>query len=196
MKLHNSLTGRVEEFVPVHEGEVRMYNCGPTVYKRQHLGNFRAFILADLLRRSFEFLGYRVTQIMNITDVGHLTEDDVADAQGEDKLQSEAAKRRLDPWEIAREEEENFREDLATLRIRPAKRYPRATDHVPEMIEMIETLIEKGNAYPSEGNVYFDVSSFPSYGALSGNTTDALSEGASGRVEVRDDKHSPNDFAL
>ena len=82
MRLHNSLSGRVEEFAPLFPGEVRMYNCGPTVYKRQHIGNFRAFALADLLRRSFEYLGYRVTQIMNITDVGHLTEDDAADAAG------------------------------------------------------------------------------------------------------------------
>ena len=93
MRLHNSLTGRVETFETLHENEVRMYNCGPTVYKRQHIGNFRAFSMADLLRRSFEFLGYRVTQIMNITDVGHLTEDDRADAGGEDKLQREATRR-------------------------------------------------------------------------------------------------------
>ena len=101
MRLHNSLTGRVEPFEPLHPGEVRMYNCGPTVYKRQHIGNFRAFVMADLLRRTFEMLGLRVTQIMNITDVGHLTEDDVADAAGEDKLQKEAARRSLDPWQIA-----------------------------------------------------------------------------------------------
>ena len=125
-----------------------MYNCGPTVYKRQHIGNFRAFLMADLLRRTFEMLGLRVTQIMNITDVGHLTEDDVADASGEDKLQKEAARRSLDPWQIAREEEENFKADLAVLRIQPAHHYPRATDHVPEMIAMIETLIAKGHALP------------------------------------------------
>ena len=90
MRLHNSLTGEIEEFVPLREGEVSLYHCGPTVYKRQHIGNFRAFMFADLLRRTFEYFGYRVKQVMNITDVGHLTEDDVADAQGEDKLQREA----------------------------------------------------------------------------------------------------------
>ena len=169
LKLHNSLTGRVEEFVPLHPGEVRMYNCGPTVHKRQHVGNYRAFVMADLLRRTFEYLGYRVTQIMNITDVGHLTEDDVADASGEDKLQQEAARRSLDPWQIAREQEENFKADLEVLRITPAKAYPRATEHVPEMIEMIESLIERGHAYRADGNVYYDVRSFPRYGALSGN---------------------------
>jgi cysteinyl-tRNA synthetase len=173
-----------------------MYNCGPTVYKRQHVGNFRAFMLADLLRRTFEYLGYRVIQIMNITDVGHLTEDDAADAAGEDKLQREAEARALDPWQIAREEEENFKADLAELRILPAQHYPRATDHIPEMIAMIEGLIAKGHAYRADGNVYFDVGSFERYGALSGNTLEELASGASGRVETRDEKRRPEDFAL
>ena len=196
MRLHNSLTGRVEEFTPLHPGEVRMYNCGPTVYKRQHIGNFRAFALADLLRRSFEYAGWRVVQIMNITDVGHLTEDDAADASGEDKLEREARQRAKDPWQIAREEETNFRADLAALSMRPASVYPRATEHVPEMIAMIESLLASGHAYRAEGNVYFDVRSFPSYGALSGNTLAALEAGASGRVEDRSEKRSPHDFAL
>ena len=196
MKLHNSLTGAVEEFVPLRAGEVRMYNCGPTVYKRQHIGNFRAFATADLLRRSLEYVGFDVTQIMNITDVGHLTEDDRADALGEDKLQREAERRALDPWEIAREEERNFKEDLAALGILPADAYPRATEHVPEMIEMIEVLLERGHAYRAGGNVYFDVSSFPNYGALSGNTIAELDAGASGRTVDRGDKRSPHDFAL
>jgi cysteinyl-tRNA synthetase len=196
VRLHNSLTGRVEPFEPLHPGEVRMYNCGPTVYKRQHIGNFRAFVMADLLRRTFEMLGLRVTQIMNITDVGHLTEDDIADAAGEDKLQKEAARRSLDPWQIAREEEANFKADLEVLRIQPAHHYPRATDHVPEMIEMIESLLASGHAYQADGNVYFDVTSFERYGALSGNTLAELAAGASGRVEDRSEKRNPSDFAL
>ncbi|NJN14806.1 MAG: cysteine--tRNA ligase [Planctomycetes bacterium] len=196
MRLHNSLSGRIEEFTPLHPGEVRMYNCGPTVYKRAHLGNFRAYLLADLLRRTFEYLGWRVHQVMNITDVGHLTEDDVADARGEDKLLAEAKARKVDPWEIAREVEGWFHEDLASLRALPAHDYPRATDHVPQMIAMIEELIAKGHAYEVEGNVYFAVDSFSAYGALSGNTSEALNAGASGRVEERSDKKSPHDFAL
>ncbi len=196
MRLHNSLTGKVEEFTPADPGAVRMYHCGPTVYKRQHIGNFRAFVLADLLRRTFEMQGRSVTQIMNITDVGHLTEDDVADASGEDKLQKEAARRKLDPWQIAREEEENFKQDLAVLGILPAHHYPRATEHVPEMIAMIEKLLEDGHAYEAEGNVYFDVASFDRYGALSGNTLSELEAGASGRVEQRSEKRHPADFAL
>ncbi|MHC4850311.1 MAG: cysteine--tRNA ligase, partial [Planctomycetota bacterium] len=134
MRLHNGLSGKVEEFVPLEEGKVRMYNCGPTVYKRQHIGNFRAFVFADMLRRTLERFGYDVTQIMNITDVGHLTEDDVADAQGEDKLAKEAARRDSTPKQIAEEQEGFFHEDLAALHLKAAHQYPRATDHIPEMI--------------------------------------------------------------
>ncbi|MGH7336665.1 MAG: cysteine--tRNA ligase, partial [Myxococcota bacterium] len=196
MRLHNSLSGRVKELRTQAPGEVRMYHCGPTVYKRQHIGNFRAFMLADLLRRTFESQGRRVVQIMNITDVGHLTEDDAADATGEDKLQKEAARRKLDPWQIAREEEANFKEDLAALGILTAHVYPRATEHVPEMIAMIEALLANGHAYEAEGNVYFDVRSFPRYGALSGNTLAELEAGASGRAPERSEKRHPADFAL
>jgi cysteinyl-tRNA synthetase len=196
LELYDSLRGRLEAFEPIHPGEVRMYNCGPTVYKRPHVGNYRAFLTADLLRRTFELLDYRVTQIMNITDVGHLTEDDVADAGGDDKLQREAARRSLDPWQIAREVEALFREDLRSLRVRDAHAYPRATEHVPEMIAMIETLIAKGHAYEADGNVYFDVRSFERYGALSGNTLEELEAGASGRVQQREEKRHPQDFAL
>jgi len=197
LRLHNSLTGAVEDFAPLREGEVRMYNCGPTVYRRNHVGNYRAYMLADLLRRSFEYLGYRVHQIMNITDVGHLTEDDVADAGGEDKLIAEARERGvLDPYEIARQVETWFHQDRKALRIKDAERYPRATEHDPEMIEMSEALIAKGHAYAADGNVYFSVASFPPYGALSGNTVDALEAGGGGRVAERGDKKSPHDFAL
>jgi cysteinyl-tRNA synthetase len=196
LELYDSLRGRLEAFEPIRPGEVRMYNCGPTVYKRPHVGNYRAFLTADLLRRTFELLGYRVTQIMNITDVGHLSEDDVADAAGDDKLQREAARRSLDPWQIAREVEAEFREDLRALRVLDAHAYPRATEHIAEMIEMIESLIDKGHAYLADGNVYFDVRSFERYGALSGNTLEQLEAGASGRVEERSEKHNPLDFAL
>ncbi|MHC4957396.1 MAG: cysteine--tRNA ligase [Planctomycetota bacterium] len=196
MRLHNTMTGKVEEFVPLEAGKVRMYNCGPTVYKRNTVGNFRAYVMADLLRRALEHLGYEVTQVMNITDVGHLTEDDVADAQGEDKLQKEARERNVDPWQIAREAEEWFHEDRKELRIQDAQFYPRATEHIAEMIEIIEGLIGNGHAYAVDGNVYFAVDSFKQYGALSGNTVEKLEAGASGRVDDREDKRNPNDFAL
>ncbi|MFQ5845669.1 MAG: cysteine--tRNA ligase, partial [Planctomycetota bacterium] len=175
---------------------VRMYNCGPTVYKRNHIGNFRAYLLGDLLRRAFEYLGSEVTQIMNITDVGHLTGDEAADARGEDKLQREAERRRVDPWRIAREVERQFHEDRKMLRVLEAHAYPRATEHIPEMIEMIRVLVDRGRAYAAAGNVYFAVESFDRYGALSGNTIEKLEAGASGRVERRADKRSPHDFAL
>ncbi|HEX5139263.1 MAG TPA: cysteine--tRNA ligase [Planctomycetota bacterium] len=196
MRLYDTLTRRIKEFAPAEPGHVRMYNCGPTVYRRNHLGNYRAYATADLLRRTFEFLGWRVTQVMNITDVGHLTEDDAADAAGEDKLQKEAQARKVDPWQIAREVEGWFHEDRRTLRILDAHRYPRATEHIPEMIAMIEELVRNGHAYVADGNVYFSVKSFPAYGALSGNTVEQLDAGASGRVEERSDKRSPHDFAL
>ncbi|MBV71168.1 MAG: cysteine--tRNA ligase [Myxococcales bacterium] len=196
MKLYNSMTNSVEDFVPLTPGKVSMYNCGPTVYKRQHVGNFRAFVTADLLRRSLEYVGFDVTQIMNITDVGHLTEDDLVDSQGECKLQKEAALRQMDPWQIARAEEKNFKDDLALMEIPPAHEYPRATEHIPEMIEMIEILLSKGLAYEVDGNVYFDITKWPKYGALSGNRLDELEAGASGRVDERTDKRHPLDFSL
>jgi len=194
VRLHNTLSGRVEAFVPLHPGEVRLYHCGPTVYSRPHIGNYRAYMMADLLRRTFEYLGWRTLQVMNITDVGHLTEDEAADASGEDKLEKAARGRKLDPWQIAREVEGWFHEDLALLRILPAHHYPRATEHIPEMIAQIETLVAKGHAYAVEGNVYFAVRSFGDYGKLSGNTLDKLEAGA--RVEVRGEKRDPHDFAL
>jgi len=196
MRLHNTLSGAVEEFVPFREGRVAMYNCGPTVYRRNHIGNYRAYALADLLRRAFEYLGYEVTQVMNITDVGHLTEDDIADAQGEDKLDKEARLRKVEPLVIAREVEGWFHDDRKTLRLRDADRYPRATGHIEEMIGMIGALVDSGHAYVVDGNVYFAVESFARYGALSGNTPERLEAGASGRVEQREDKRSPHDFAL
>ncbi len=195
LSLYNTLTHQVERFQPVREDEVRMYNCGPTVYSDPHIGNFRSFLLADLLRRVFDQRGYRTTQVMNITDVGHLTTDDVADAVGEDKLEQAARKQGLDPFEIARNYERIFFQNAETLGIRPAHFYPRATEHVPEMLAMIEKLIAAGHAYLVEGvGVYFRVRSFPEYGQLSGNTLEELDAGA--RIAVDERKESPLDFAL
>ena len=195
LKLYNTLHHALEEFVPQVEGEVRMYNCGPTVYSDPHIGNMRSFLMADLLRRVFDQRGYKTTQVMNITDVGHLTVDDVADAEGEDKLEKMARAQGVDPYQIARRYEEIFFENLDTLGARRAHEYPRATDHVPEMITMIERLIAKEHAYVVEGvGVYFRVHTFPEYGKLSGNTLEELDAGA--RIEVDDRKESPHDFAL
>ena len=175
-EVHNSLTKRKEVFRPLEPGVVRMYNCGPTVYNRAHIGNFRAFLFADLLRRWLEHSGYKVLQVMNITDVGHLT-DEVAGV-GEDRIEAAARKQGLDPWKIAEGYTQMFLTDLAKLGIQPAMVYPRASAHVPEMIEIIEGLIAKGNAYETGGNVYFEVRTFPRYGRLSGNKIDDTEAGA------------------
>jgi cysteinyl-tRNA synthetase len=189
--VYNSLTRTKQPFRSLEPGVVRMYNCGPTVYSRPHVGNYRAFLFADTLRRWLEYCGFRVEQVMNITDVGHLTDDG---DEGEDKLEKQARKDKLDPWEISRRVAQQFFADLAALGVRQAKVYPKASDHIPEMVEIIEGLIAKGHAYETGGNVYFDVSTFPAYGKLSGNRVDELEAGA--RIAVREDKRNPEDFAL
>src|SRR5688500_5403334 len=138
-EVHNSLTRKKQAFRSLEPGVVRMYNCGPTVYSRAHIGNFRAFLFADLLRRWLEHSGYVVRQVMNVTDVGHLT-DEMAGA-GEDRIEAAARREGLDPWKIAESYTQLFLKDLALLGIQPAMFYPRASDHIPEMIEIIEGLI-------------------------------------------------------
>ena len=191
LALYNTLTNRKEEFVPLEPGRVKMYNCGPTVYMYAHIGNFRSFMLADLLRRYFEYKDCEVDQIMNITDVGHLTSD--AD-EGEDKLEKAARTEKKDPWQIAEFYEKAFFEDVDALGLRRAKKYPRATAHVADMIETVKQLIDRGHAYIVNGCVYYDVTTFDNYGRLSGNTLEKLNAGA--RIEVNPDKRNPHDFAL
>ncbi len=190
--VYNTLAKKKEPFESLEPGVVRMYNCGPTVYSRPHVGNYRAFLFADTLRRWLEYSGFEVRQVMNITDVGHLT-DDVA-GEGEDKIEAQARKNKLDPWEISRSITKQFFDDLEALGVRKAKVYPRASDHIPEMVEMIAGLVKSGYAYQVGGNVYFDVAKFPRYGALSGNRVQELEAGA--RIAVRDEKKHPEDFAL
>ncbi len=195
LKLWNTMANALVDLEPIEAGEVRMYNCGPTVYSDPHIGNFRSFLMADLLRRICDQRGFKTTQIMNITDVGHLTTDDVADASGEDKLEKKAREEGVDPFQIARNYEDIFHENAALLNVREAHAYPRATDHIPEMIEMIEQLISRGHAYQVDGvGVYFRVDSFEQYGCLSGNTVENLDSGS--RIAVDDRKESPHDFAL
>ena len=230
IRFYNTLTHGLESFEPIEQRgadgkpHVYMYNCGPTVYDYAHIGNFRAFIFADVLRRFLELTGHTVYQVMNITDVGHMTEDDVADGGGMDKM--EAAAQRLkaakkqgaahanaidnpdDPYQIARFYTDAFIDDAKKLGIKiafeydkdPAKtRMPHATDHVGEMIAMIQKLIAKGHAYVGgDGAVYYDVESFPEYGKLSGNTLVQLKTGEGGRVSVQSmaAKKHPADFVL
>jgi cysteinyl-tRNA synthetase len=191
LRFYDTLTRAKRDFVSLQPGRVRMYNCGPTVYGRPHIGNLRAFLFADLLRRWLELRGFEVQQVMNITDVGHL----VADAEeGEDKLQAQARREKLDPWAIAKRYSDEFFEDLKALGVRPARLYPRASEHIPEMLALIESLLAQGYAYQVGSDVYFDVSKFPRYGRLSGNRVEALEAGA--RIEVRSEKRHPADFAL
>ena len=195
--LYNTLTRSKELFQPLNPPKVGIYNCGPTVYKDIHVGNFRAFMTTDWLRRMLEYNGYDVFLVRNITDVGHLHDSDVAES-GEDKLEHEARVTGRSAYEIAAYYIQQYLADSAELNILPAHVNPRATEHIPEMQEMIEILIERGLAYAVDGNIYYDVSRFPNYGQLSGNTVANLRTGGSGRVqlEIAEDKEAPEDFAL
>ncbi|HEX3508039.1 MAG TPA: cysteine--tRNA ligase [Candidatus Dormibacteraeota bacterium] len=192
VRLYNTFTRTKEALVSTTPGVVRMYSCGPTVYRYVHVGNLRTFMLPDLLCRTLDYLGYQTEQVMNITDVGHLT-DDTFD-RGEDKMLVSARLEKKSPQEIAAYYTEAFMQDAARVNIRPAGRYPRASDYIPQMIELIVTLIEKGHAYEVGGTVYYDIASFPAYGRLSRNTTDKLLAGARGEVDPR--KRNPGDFTL
>ncbi len=172
-----------------------IYTCGPTVYDYIHIGNLRSFLKADVLRRYLEYSGYEVRHIKNITDVGHLTADDIAQADtGEDKILKKATAEKKTPEEIAKFYTEAFHRDEDALNILRAHYFSKATTHVPQMVKIIETLIKKGNAYEINGNVFFDVTSFKDYGKLSGNTLEQLKVGA--RLEEHPDKKHPWDFAL
>jgi len=195
LKLYNTLTQKKETFEPLETGKVKMYNCGPTVYDYAHIGNLRAFIFADTLRRHLESIGYEVRQIMNITDVGHLTADDINQADsGEDKMLKASKREKKTPEDIANFYTEKFFEDLEKLNFKKAQYFPRATAHIPQIIKMIEVLIEKGIAYEKNGNVFYDVTKFPSYGKLSKKKLEELKENA--RLEEHPDKRHGFDFAL
>ena len=192
VRLYNTFTHAKEELKPLRERTVRIYSCGPTVYRYVHVGNLRTFMLPDLLRRSLEYLGYETEQVMNITDVGHLT-DDTFD-RGEDKMLVSARLENKSPEEIAAHYTAAFMEDAAKLNIRRADEYPHATHYIPQMIDLIEKLIAGGHAYEVGGTVYYDIATFPAYGKLSRNTTDKLLAGARGEVDPR--KRNPGDFTL
>jgi len=194
LKVYNTWSNKKEVFKSKKKGEVRIYHCGPTVYSYAHIGNFRAYVFADLLRRYLEWKGYQVKQIMNITDVGHMTMDDVADSKGEDKIEKAAKLQGKTPEEIADHYTMAFFEDIGKLNLRKAYFYPKATDHIGEMQEIISRLIKKGYAYVRKGGVYFEVSKFEKYGKLSGNTLKKLQAGK--RVGIISEKKSPFDFAL
>ena len=193
IRLHNSLTRRTEPLEPLEPGKVGIYTCGSTVYKYAHIGNLRTYLFGDLLHRALEYLGYEVRYVKNITDVGHMRNDDHDSVAG-DKVEEAAALEGKTPAEIADFYTAAWLEDEALLNILPADVMPKATDHIAEMISLTERLVERGLAYEVEGTVYFDVSEFPGYGQLSGQKIDEMRAGH--RVEVEGDKRDPADFAL
>ncbi len=191
LQLYNSLTRRTEEFVPLAEKRIGVYVCGPTVYGHAHLGHAKSYVSFDVLVRYLRYLGYSVTYVQNITDVGHLTDD--ADA-GEDKIAKAAVKERKHPMALAEYYTRSYFEDMDKLNCVRPDISPRASGHIIEQIELVKTLLAKGFAYEVNGSVYFDVSKFPGYGKLSGRNTEEMMAGA--RVEVSQEKRNPVDFAL
>jgi len=194
MRLYDSLTREVRELVPHEPGHVTIYSCGPTVYRYAHLGNYRTFMLGDLIRRALRYEGLRVTQIMNITDVGHMTDESSAEAV--DKMQLAMEDEGLAPLEIAEKYTQAVLDDADAVGIARADGYPKATEHIDDMIVLTQELIDRGHAYVVDtGSVYFDVTTFPGYGRLSGNTLDKLREGHRDlETDVR--KRHAADFAL
>jgi cysteinyl-tRNA synthetase len=187
LKLFNSLTRELKTFEPVHEGEARVYSCGPTVYNYQHIGNMRAYVFADTLGRVLSYKGYKLTHVINITDVGHLTSD--ADA-GEDKMEKMAAAQGKTAWDIAAFYQADFEADLARLNIRkPA--HPKATEYVDAMIEWGASIADK-HCYELDSGLYFDVSTVPEYGRLARAVTDD----GEARIEEVDGKRNKADFAI
>ena len=219
LRLWNTLDKKLIDLEPVTPGEIRMYNCGPTVYSDPHIGNFRSFLMADLLRRVIDQRGFKTTQVMNITDVGHMTEDELADGGGEDKMQvamqrikdakkagivpNDAVSDPSDPYQVAQFYIDAFLDDARVLGLKVAGQYPqqmpRATQYITQMQQDIKRLIEADHAYvASDSAVYYRVESFPEYGKLSGNTLDKLRSGAGGRIVDANQavKCHPADFLL
>jgi cysteinyl-tRNA synthetase len=194
MRLYDSFSRGVQEVRPVEPGRVKIYACGPTVYRYVHLGNLRTFLLTDLIRRALEFEGLDVLEVQNITDVGHMTDESSPEAV--DKMLLAVEDEGLQPLEIAEKYTQEALDDMAAVGIRLPDLMPKATDHIREMIELTQTLIERGHAYVVEtGSVYYDVTSFPAYGKLSGNTLDKLKAGHRD-LETDPAKRHPADFAL
>ncbi len=195
LSLYNTLTKKKEVFESLLAGQVKMYTCGPTVYDYVHIGNLRSYVMADTLRRVLETEGFKVQHVKNITDVGHLTADDIAQGDsGEDKIERKARAEGKTIEDIVRFYTDYYHQAEQALNILPAHVEPRATEYVPQMIAFIEGLVKKGFAYEKNGNVFFDVTKFEKYGALSGNTLEKLKVGA--RLEEHPDKRNPWDFAL
>jgi len=190
MTLYNTFDRTLEEFETLEEQVVSMYACGPTVYNYAHIGNLRTYLFEDFLRRVLEYSGYRVKHVMNITDVGHLTGDN---DEGEDKMVKSSRESGKSVWEIAGFYTDAFFRDTEKLNIIPPTVACKATDHIQDMIKLIERLEEKGHTYTAGGNVYFSIDTFPDYGKMAGLRLEELQSGA--RIEVDTNKRNPKDFA-
>ncbi len=188
LRVYNYLTREMEVFKPLHEDGVGMYVCGPTVYDHSHLGHAKTYIAIDVVLRYLQFRGYKVRYVRNFTDVGHLLNS------GEDRISKGAAREQLQPMEVVEAYINSFNDDMDTLHVTRPNISPRPTGHIPEIISGIQNLLDMGYAYEVEGNVYFSVTKFPDYGKLARRNLDELLAGA--RVEVREDKQNPADFAL
>lgn len=192
MKIYNTLSKKMEDFIPIEKNKVSIYTCGPTVYNYAHIGNLRTYVFEDFLIRTLEFLGYEVKRVMNITDVGHLTSDS---DDGDDKMELGAQREGKTAWDIAKFYTEAFFKDFKELNCQMPKFTPKATEHIPEMIEMIKKLEEKGYTYKTSDGIYFDTSKFKDYYKLMGKShIEGLKEGA--RVEFSKEKRNITDFSL
>ncbi|ERI93445.1 cysteine--tRNA ligase [Clostridiales bacterium oral taxon 876 str. F0540] len=189
--VYNTLTGKKEEIIPIEEGKIRLYTCGPTVYNYAHIGNLRTYIFEDVLKKSLEYIGFKVKHVMNITDVGHLESDSDS---GEDKMALGASRENKTVWEIARFYEEAFLKDCELLNIKRPDVACRATEHIEDMIKFIQVLEKKGFTYIANGNVYFSIEKFPDYTKLANLSMEELKAGS--RVEVDPYKKNPMDFVL
>ena len=199
-QLYNTLGGRVEPLSLTEPGHLRFYSCGPTVYSYAHIGNFRSFLTADIILRTARALGWKTTYVTNITDVGHLTNDDTMDASGEDRmalaLRSAEGTRFANVWDLSRHYSSALQSDWRTLNLLEPDVQPRATEHIREQIQAVEQLLSKGAAYQTPSGVYFSVANFPEYGKLSGNRTAEALGVAVRDVVVDPEKKDPRDFAL
>ena len=191
LRVYNTLSREKEEFKPLEGNEVRIYTCGPTVYYFAHIGNMRAYIFMDNLRKVLKLNGYTLKHAMNITDVGHMTSD--AD-EGEDKMDKAAREQKMSPWEIAEKYTKAFLKDLDKLNVERPEVICKATDHIKEMEEFVEKIVENGYGYETSKGVYFDTAKLPTYGELSRANLKENKAGA--RIEVDDEKKNPLDFAL
>lgn len=194
LKLHNTLSKKIEVFKPLRDEHVSMYACGITVYDSTHIGHMRKYTMDDILKRTLTYLGYQVKHVMNITDVGHLSDDD--EVSGEDKMEKGALKHGKSVWDVASEYTDYFFNTMDAINVLRPDVTPKATDHVSLMVDMVNELIKNGNAYVTKQAIYFDITTYPDYGMLSGQKIDDKQTGVRDEVVTDPDKRHPADFSL